>query len=56
MGGYIGTLFLMLKRDVVRIIGVFLVINFSFGGGLYFALVGQYGGSDVDMVNDNSTR
>ena len=56
MGGYIGTLLLMLKQDFPRIIGVFLVINFSFGGGLYFALVGQYGGRDVDMADGNSTR
>ena len=56
MGGYIGTLLLMLKRDIPRIIGVFLVINFSFGGGLYFALVGHYNDSNVDTVNDNSTR
>jgi len=56
MGGYTGTLLLMLKRDIPRIIGVFVVITFSFGGGLYFALVGHYDDSNVDTVNDNSTR
>ena len=56
MGGYIGTLLLMVKQNVPRIIGVFAVITFSFGGGLYFALVGHYNDGHVDMVNDNSTR
>ena len=56
MGKYVGTLFHLMKRDIPRIIGVYLVINFSFGGGLYFALVGHYDDSNVDMANDNSTR
>ena len=30
------------------------MINFSFGGGLYFALVGQYDGRDVDMADGNT--
>jgi len=32
------------------------VINFSFGGGLYFALVEHYNDGNVAMGNDNSTR
>ena len=56
MGRYIGTIFLLIRRDIPRIIGVFAVINFSFGGGLYFALVGHYDDSNVAMGNDNSTR
>ena len=56
MGRYIGILFLLIKRDIPRIIGVFAVINFSFGAGLYFALIGHYDDSNVDMANDNSTR
>jgi len=56
MGRYIGTIFLMIRRDIPRIVGVFAVINISFGGGLYFALVGHYDDSSVDMANDNSTR
>ena len=56
LGTYIGTLFLLLKRDIPRLIGLFIVINFSFGGGLYFALIGQYDDSSVDELNNNDTR
>lgn len=56
MGRYVGTIFLIIRRDIPRIIGVFAVINFSFGAGLYFALVGHYDETNVDKVNDNSTR
>ena len=56
MGKYVGTLFLLLKHDIPRLFGVFLVINFSFGTGLYLTLVGHYNEENVDTVNDNSTR
>ena len=55
-GSYVGTLFLLLRQDMPRLVGVFVVINFSLGSGLYFALVGHYDDGNVDTVNDNSTR
>lgn len=56
MGQYVGTLFLLLKHDLPRLFAVFVVINFSFGTGLYLTLVGHYNDNNVDTVNDNSTR
>lgn len=56
MGKYVGTLVLLLKHDLPRLIAVFAVINFSFGTGLYFTLVGHYNNENVDIVNENSTR
>ena len=56
MGKYVGTLFLLVKQDFPRLLGVFLVINFSFGTGLYLALVGNDNLENVDIVNENSTR
>ena len=56
MDKYVGTLILMAKHDLPRLLGVFLVINFSFGTGLYFALVDHYNDDNVDVANNNSTR
>ena len=56
MGQYVGTLFLMVKKDLPLLFLVFAVINFSFGSGLYFSLLGYYDNENVDIVNDNSTR
>ena len=53
MGTYVGTLFLMMKKDIPRLILVFLVINLSFGAGLYFSLVGYYNKDNIDTANDN---
>ncbi|CAI8031505.1 hypothetical protein GBAR_LOCUS17870 [Geodia barretti] len=55
MDKYVGTLILMAKHDLPRLLGVFLVINFSFGTGLYFALVDHYNDDNVDDANNNST-
>lgn len=56
MGKYVGTLLLLVKYDLPRLLGVFIVINFSFGAGLYFTLVGHYNDDNVDITNNNSTR
>ena len=56
MGTDVGTLFLMMKKDIPRLLLVFLVINISFGAGLYFSLVGYYNNDNIDTVNDNTTR
>ena len=56
MGQYVGTLCLIVKKDLPRLFIVFAVINFSFGSGLYFSLLGHYNDEHVDIVNDNSTR
>ena len=56
MGTYVGTLFLMMMKDIPRLSLVFLVINISFGAGLYFSLVGYYNNDNIDTVNDNTTR
>ena len=50
------TLYLMVRDDIPRLIGVFIVINISLGSGLYFALVGYYNHSNVNIANDNITR
>ena len=56
LGQYIGTLLLIVKKDLPRLFIVFAVINFSFGTGLYFSLLGHYNNENVDIINDNSTR
>ena len=56
MGQYVGTLFLIVKKDLPLLFVVFAVINFSFGSGLYFSLLGHYNNENVDLLNDNSTR
>ena len=56
MGKYVGTLILIAKHDLPRLVAVFLVINFSFGTGLYFALVDHSNDDDVHVANTNSTR
>ena len=56
MGQYVGTLILMVKKDLPLLFVVFAVINFSFGSGLYFSLLGHYNDDNVDIFNDNSTR
>ena len=35
------TLLLVVKKDLFWIIGVFIILNFSIGGGLYFAIQGS---------------
>ena len=55
MGQYVGTLILLAKRDLPRLFIVFVVINFSFGTGLYFALVGHYNSGNLDIANENIT-
>ena len=56
MGQYVGTLFLIVKKDLPLLFVVFAVINFSFGSGLYFSLLGHYDNDNVDILNNNSTR
>ena len=53
MDKYVGTLILIAKHDLPRLLGVFVVINFSFGTGLYFSLVGH---SNINVADENATR
>ena len=56
MGTFVGMLILIAKHDLPRLFGVFVVINFSFGTGLYFALVEHRHDGNVDIANENVTR
>ena len=40
VGHFITTLYIILKRDVLWLVGVFVILNFTIGGGLFIALVG----------------
>ena len=56
VGEYVAILVLLIKRDVPQFVTVFLVIIFSLGGALYFALTGHYNGNNLDTENNNDTR
>ena len=56
VGEYVAILVLLTKRDVPHFVAVFLVIIFSLGGGLYFALIGHYNEDSLDTENNNDTR
>ena len=49
-------LILIAEHDLPRLFGVFAVINFSFGTGLYFALVEPRNNGNIDVANENVTR
>ena len=56
VGEYVAILVLLIKRDVPQFVTVFLVIIFSLGGALYFALTGHYNQNNMDTENNNDTR
>ena len=56
VGEYVAILVLLIKRDVPQFVAVFLVIIFSLGGALYFALIGHYNENSLDTDNNNDTR
>lgn len=56
VGEYVAILVLLIKRDVPQFVTVFLVIIFSLGGALYFALTGHYNENNLDTENNNDTR
>ena len=56
VGEYVAILVLLIKRDVPQFVTVFLVIIFSLGGSLYFALIGHYNENNMDTDNNNDTR
>ena len=56
MGQFVGMLLLIAKRDLPLVFGVFIVINFSFGTSLYFALVANRFEGTFDVLNNNATR
>ena len=53
-GPYVATLSILVKRDLPWIIVVFLVLNFSLGGGLYFAFLGENNANSAS--NTNTTK
>ena len=40
-GRYVATLLVVVKKDFFWIVGVFIILNLSIGGGLYFAIQGS---------------
>ena len=56
VGEYVAILVLLIKRDVPKFVTVFIVIIFSLGGALYFALTGNYSDENIDTENNNDTR
>ena len=56
VGEYVAILVLLITRDVPQFAIVFIVIIFSLGGALYFALTGNYSDENIDTENNNDTR
>ena len=56
LGQFAGMLLLIAKRDLPRLLVLFLITIFSFGTSLYFALVGHRNDGNIDEMNNNVTR
>ena len=52
-GRFVSTLSILMKRDILWLIGILLILVFALGGGLYFALVAERHFHAHDL---NSTR
>lgn len=52
VGEYVAILYLLIWRDIRRIVLVFIIMIFSFGGALYFTPVASYSDNNTENIND----
>lgn len=56
VGEYVAILYLLIWRDIRRIVIVFIIMIFSFGGALYFSSAARYSDNNTESYSDNTTE